>query len=204
MSVDVTGTMTVDAFYKSAGLKLKSSMYSVGAVEADLNIKSLKLARLSWKIPSHKMEVFSLTTDVLLVTTNGAEYKEQPVGLLFTGKEPRKPNNSALSALSAKIVKNTTCSWSALDRLIGLKLCADYQFPNVTKDVNASYFLLNGPTIFKLSLIKADPTADSYLLEYRWKRTQVPLIYMLYIYYIHAPHHNIIIVYHRSPQSSII
>ncbi|XP_031778090.1 uncharacterized protein LOC100118388 isoform X3 [Nasonia vitripennis] len=171
LSVDVTGSMTVDAFYKSAGLKLKSSMYSVGAVEADLSIKSLKLARLSWRIPSHKMEVFSLTTDVLLVTSNGAEYKEQPVGILLTGDKPEQLRKD-LSAASAKIVKNTTCSWSALDRLVGLKLCADYQFPNVTKDANASYFLLNGPTLFKLSLIKADPTADSYLLEYRWKRTQ--------------------------------
>ena len=169
MSVDVTGTMAVDAFYKSAGIKLKSSIYSVGAVEADLKIKGLKLARLSWKIPSDKMEVFSMTTDVLLVQSNGAEFKEQPLGVLL----PTTQDPQANDAVSPKIIKNTTCSWSALDRLIGLKLCADYQFPNVTKDANASYFLLNGPTIFKLSLIKADPTADSYLLEYKWKRTEV-------------------------------
>ncbi|XP_011501595.1 PREDICTED: uncharacterized protein LOC105365190 [Ceratosolen solmsi marchali] len=159
VSIDITGTMTVDAFYKSSGIKLKSSIYSIGAVEADLKIKGLKLAKLSWKIPSHKMEVFSLTTDILLVTTNGAEYKEQPIV------------NFINTDTSTTIIKNTTCSWSALDRLIGLKLCADYQFPNVTKNLNTSYFLLNGPTIFKLSLIKADPTADSYLLEYKWKRT---------------------------------
>nr|QGV11544.1 Vg4 [Tetrastichus brontispae] len=165
VSVDVTGTMTVDAFYKSAGLKLKSSMHSVSAVEADLQVKSLRLARLSWKIPSHKMEVFSLTTDVSLIKMNGAEYKEQPVGVLLAPSE-------AGSTPHPQIINNTTCSWSALDKLIGLKLCADYQFPNVTKDVNASYFLLNGPTKFKLSLIKADPTANSYLLEYKWTRTE--------------------------------
>lgn len=166
----MTGTMTVDAFYKSAGLKLKSSMHSVGAVEADLQIKSLRLARLSWKIPSTKMEVFSLTTDILLVRMNGAEYKEQPIGTLLASS---KSDDAVSQSPHPRIIKNTTCSWSAMDKLIGLKICADYQFPNVTKDVNASYFLLNGPTKFKLSLIKADPTADSYLLEYRWKRTEV-------------------------------
>jgi hypothetical protein len=165
VSIDITGAMTVDAFYKSAGIKLKSSMYSIGAVEADLKIKGLKLTRLSWKIPSHKMEVFSLTTDILLVSTNGAEYKEKPIGTLLDKSQNKN--------ISTTIIKNTTCSWSALDKLIGLKLCADYQFPNVTKNLNTSYFLLNGPTIFKLSLIKADPTADSYLLEYKWKRTSV-------------------------------
>ncbi|XP_014226324.1 uncharacterized protein LOC106652091 isoform X2 [Trichogramma pretiosum] len=165
VSVDVTGSMKVDAFYKSAGLKLKNSVYSIGAVEADLKIKGLKLARLSWKIPNHKMEVFSLTTDIMLVTSNGAETKEQPIGL------PIPTSDKESSSMSGRIIKNTTCSWSALDKLVGLKLCADYQFPNVTKDESASYFLLNGPTIFKLSLIKADPTADSYLLEYKWKRT---------------------------------
>ncbi|XP_058800590.1 uncharacterized protein LOC131669586 [Phymastichus coffea] len=166
VSVDVTGTMVVDAFYKSAGLKLKSSMHSVGAVEADLQIKSLRLARLNWKIPSHRMEVFSLTTDVLLIRLNGAEYKEHPIGILLQAKNVTTPKQHP------SVIKNTTCSWSALDRLIGLKLCADYQFPNVTKDVNGSYFVLNGPTKFKLSLIKADPTANSYLLEYKWKRTE--------------------------------
>ena len=107
VSVDITGTMKIDAFYKSAGIKLKSSIYSIGAVEVDLKIKSLKLARLSWKIPNHKMEVFSMTTDILFISTNGAESKEQPLGILFNGLTDAKKESTTIST---KIIKNTTCS----------------------------------------------------------------------------------------------
>lgn len=170
--------MKVDAFYKSSGIKLKSSIYSMGAVEADLRVESIKLARLSWKIPNHKMEIFSFTTDIILLTTNGAEYKEESIGFQISPSEKITRNNFKMLN---EIIKNTTCSWSALDRLIGLKLCADYEFPNVAKDENTSNFLLNGPTKFKLSLIKADPTAESYILEYKWKRTEVNRVKAYYL-----------------------
>lgn len=163
--------MVVDAFYKSAGLKLRSNVYSSGSVQLDLNLNGSRLARVSLGLPNRNIEVISLLSDVALIRGNGAEIEEKPLGILIAGQ---KPNNSRYPlAMPKNIVSNTTCSWAALDRLIGLKLCTDYQFTNVTKDPNAPYFVLNGITLFKVSLIKADPTARNYVLEYNWNKTEV-------------------------------
>lgn len=165
--------MSVDAFYKSAGVKMRSSIYSSGAVQADLTIKGMHLIRLTWSLPSRNMEVFSVMTDILLIGTSGPETYERTIGVGAVGPPDGQTGRSQLAPSPKNIVSNTTCSWSALDRLIGLKLCTDYQFPSINKDPNATYFILTGPTLFKVSLIKADPTATNYVLEYSWNRTEV-------------------------------
>ncbi|KZC12617.1 Vitellogenin, partial [Dufourea novaeangliae] len=169
VSVDVVGSMTVDAFYKSAGIKLRSNVYSSGGVQVHLDIKGLRLARLSLVLPSKRMEVFSIGTEILLTAGNGAKVEEKPLGVMVAGQNDR---SSKQAFVPSNIISNTSCSWTALDRLIGLKLCFDYQLSNVTKDSNAPYFVLVGPSLFKISLIKADPTAKNYLLEYKWEKTE--------------------------------
>ncbi|KAL2717243.1 hypothetical protein V1478_012943 [Vespula squamosa] len=169
VSVDIVGTMMVDAFYKSAGIKLRTNMYSSGAVQIRFNVEGVRLVQLNLGLPNHKMEIFSIITHVFLLEMNGAETEETQLGVLIAD---RQSNSSKELTVPGKIISNTTCTWQTLDRLIGLKMCVDYQFPNVTKNPNASYFLLNGPTLFKVSVIKADPTAKTYLLEYKWVRTE--------------------------------
>lgn len=172
LSVDMMSTMTVDAFYKSAGLKLRSNLYSSGAVQIHLNLNDTRFVRLSLGLPNRKIEVLSLFSDVSFIKGNGAEIEEKSLGVLVAGQNPKNSISSQHSAALKSIISNTTCSWTALDRLIGLKMCTDYQFSNVTKDSNAPYFILNGITLFKVSLIKADPTAKNYVLEYKWNKTQ--------------------------------
>nr|XP_003701542.2 PREDICTED: uncharacterized protein LOC100880818 isoform X1 [Megachile rotundata] len=174
MSVDAIGSMTVDAFYKTAGTKLRTNVYSSGAVEIRLDVKGLRSIRLSLGLPNKKMEVFSIGTDILLTKGNGAELEEKPIGVLITGQnhDDRRSPRPATPILRSTVISNTSCTWGALDRLVGLKLCLDYQLSNVTKDSNAPYFLLSGPTLFKVSMIKADPTAKHYLFEYKWEKTK--------------------------------
>lgn len=171
MSVDAIGSMTVDAFYKTAGTKLRTNVYSSGAVQIHLDVKGMRSVRLSLGLPNKKMEVFSIGTDILLTKGNGAEVEEKPIGVLITGQNSNDRRSTSIPPGS--IISNTSCTWGALDRLVGLKLCLDYQLSNVTKDPNAPYFLLSGPTLFKVSMIKADPTAKHYLLEYKWEKTKV-------------------------------
>lgn len=168
ISVDTVGTMTVDAFYKSAGLRLRTNLYSSGAMQIHLNLNGTRLVRVSLGLPSRKIELLSLLSDVALIKGNGAEVEEKSLGMLVAGQK-----KSRYSAAPFKnIISNTTCTWTALDRLIGLKMCTDYQFSNVTKDPDAPYFILNGLTLFKVSLIKADPTAKNYVFEYSWNTTE--------------------------------
>lgn len=169
MSVDMLSTMTVDAFYKSAGLKLRTNLYSSGTMQLHLNVNNTRLVHVSLGLPNRKIEIFSLVSDVALIKSNGAEIQEKSLGVLVANQK----NSRHRAVVPKNIISNTTCSWAALDRLIGLKMCTDYQFSNVTKDPNAPYFVLNGLTLFKVSLIKADPTAKNYVLEYNWNKTQV-------------------------------
>lgn len=160
--------MTVDAFYKSAAIKLRSNVYSSSAVRLRLDVKGMKLIRLNLELPNRKLEVFTVRTDILLVSGNGAETLEKPA--------------TPSSGVPAKYgtIANSTCSWPVVERLIGLKLCFDYRFSNVTEISNASYFILNGPTLFRTSVIKADPTAESYLFEYSWNATPVNYNFILF------------------------
>ncbi|KAG8042041.1 hypothetical protein G9C98_000032 [Cotesia typhae] len=159
VSIDITGKMTVDAFYKSASMKLVSNVYSSSAVRVDLDIQGIRLVRLNLQVPNRKLQVFTIQSNILLVNGNGAEITENPA-LTYI----QLPNKY-------KTIANSSCSWPVVEQLIGLKLCFDYQFPNVTDIANAPYFFLNGPTFLRTSIIKADPSAKSYLFEYTWNAT---------------------------------
>lgn len=167
----MTSRMTVDAFYKSAGLKLRTNLYSSGTMQLHLNLNNTHLVHVSLGLPNRKIELFSLISDIALIKSNGGEVQEKPLGILVVDQGQKNPQHLAI--VPKNIISNVTCSWTALDRLIGLKMCTDYQFTNVTKNPNAPYFILNGLTLFKVSLIKADPTAKNYVLEYSWNKTQV-------------------------------
>lgn len=138
-------------------------------MQLHLNINNTRLVHISLGLPNRKIELFSLVSDVALIKSNGGDIQEKPLGILVADQK----NSQQLAIVPQNIISNTTCSWTALDRLIGLKMCTDYQFTNVTKDPDAPYFILNGLTLFKVSLIKADPTAKNYVLEYSWNKTQV-------------------------------
>lgn len=80
-------------------------------------------------------------------------------------------NEQRQTGLDNKHVSQSVCSWPVIDKIVGLKLCAHYHFTNVTKIGNAPYFILAGPAGFGLSLEKADPTAKTYFLEYKWNKS---------------------------------
>nr|CAH7759075.1 unnamed protein product [Callosobruchus chinensis] len=55
------------------------------------------------------------------------------------------------------------CSWPAIDKTIGLKVCTEYNYVNVTRMDNIPYFLVAGPAGFRCYLHKSDPTAKDYV-----------------------------------------
>lgn len=73
------------------------------------------------------------------------------------------------SGIEKNKVSHSMCTWPAVDRTIGLKLCADYHFINVTAMNNAGNFVLAGPAGFRLALQKIDPRARTYFMEYQWR-----------------------------------
>ncbi|KAJ3640007.1 hypothetical protein Zmor_003331 [Zophobas morio] len=147
ISLDLTGVMSVDAFYATTGIKLKSSMYTSSAIEGDIKIRGFKLVNVKFSIPRQTSEIFGAKYELIVMKRNVEQLQ---------------------SGLSKHRVSKSICSWPAVDKTVGLKLCGEYHFINVTKINKAPYFVLAGPSGFRLFLEKSDPTAKIYLFEYKW------------------------------------
>ena len=74
--------------------------------------------------------------------------------------------------LEDRVVQHS-CSWPSLDLTLGLNLCADLIYPNISMLNSSSQFVFSGPTKIALAMQKSDPTAKKYLLQYKWEDTTV-------------------------------
>jgi len=81
VAVDVTGTMGVDAFFASTGVKLQGSLYSSTAIELNAKAEGKTKATVSFNLPKEKGEVIIAKTKLYVL--KGESYEEQ-AGL--TGK----------------------------------------------------------------------------------------------------------------------
>ncbi|XP_018566495.1 uncharacterized protein LOC108907336 [Anoplophora glabripennis] len=147
VSLDVSGEMSVDAFYASTGAKLKANMYTDSAVRASVKVRGKKLVSVKFSLPRQKNEIFGVRSELLIKRNN---------------KEERQ------RGISSNINLKSICSWPSVDKTIGLKLCAEYYYANVTGMDNVAHFLLAGPAGFRWYINKSDPTANVYLFEYKW------------------------------------
>lgn len=84
-----------------------------------------------------------------------------------------KQNNQELpqAGISHNRISQTLCSWEAVEKSIGLKLCSSYSLVNITQEENVPYVILSGPTAFRFYIHKADPSANVYFFEYKWTPT---------------------------------
>lgn len=57
-AVDVVGTMSVDAYYASTAIKLKTNMYTSSAVEGSVKIRGSNLVSVKFSLPKGKTEIF--------------------------------------------------------------------------------------------------------------------------------------------------
>lgn len=59
-AIDITGTMSVDAYYASAGIKLKTSLYTSSAIEGSIKIRGKKLVNIKFSLPKKTTEIFGV------------------------------------------------------------------------------------------------------------------------------------------------
>lgn len=74
-------------------------------------------------------------------------------------------------------LSSTMCSWDAVEKTIGLKLCSSYSLVNVSRIDSIPYVIIAGPTSFRFFVHKADPTANVYLFEYKWTPRVISVIF---------------------------
>lgn len=60
ISLDLTGVMAVDAFYATSAIKVKSSMYTSSAIDANVKIRGFKLVSVKFGIPRKTSEIFGV------------------------------------------------------------------------------------------------------------------------------------------------
>ncbi|KAH9643130.1 hypothetical protein HF086_010582 [Spodoptera exigua] len=150
VAVNIAATMSVDAGgLSSSGIRVNWRLYTATAVEARLTVRGIALLKLDLSLPIDKQEIFAAKSE-LIILHGDKEHQQQ--------------------GLNKNRIEQNTCSWSTFDKSIGIKMCASYQFPNMTNLRNAPYFLMSGPAKYILSLEKADPTAKTYAIEYRWDK----------------------------------
>ncbi|CAH1641791.1 unnamed protein product [Spodoptera littoralis] len=150
VAVNIAATMSVDAGgLSSSGIRVNWRLYTATAVEARLTVRGISLLKLDLSLPIDKQEIFAAKSE-LIILHGDKEHQQQ--------------------GLNKNRIEQNTCSWSTFDKSIGIKMCASYQFPNMTNLRNAPYFLMSGPAKYILSLEKADPTAKTYAIQYRWDK----------------------------------
>ncbi|XP_030755989.1 uncharacterized protein LOC115882214 [Sitophilus oryzae] len=145
-SVDISAEMSLNSFYATTGIKLKTNMQSSIALKGDVKIRGTRLVSVKFSLPKKNAKIFGARSEVFV--------KQNDLEIPQTG-------------LSKKTVSNSVCSWSAVSNAIGLKLCLDYTYQNSTNLLRAPYYVLSGPANFQIYLEKSDPTANIYLFEYK-------------------------------------
>ncbi|VVC87834.1 unnamed protein product [Leptidea sinapis] len=152
VAVNIAATMSVSAGSLAvSGIRLSSRLYTATALEAKLSIRGLGMIKLDLSLPRDKQEIFAAKSE-LMVLHGDEELPQQ--------------------GLNKNRIEQNTCSWSTFDKAIGIKVCAAYQFPNMTNLRNAPYFIMSGPAKYIVSLEKADRSAHTYALLYTWTKNE--------------------------------
>ncbi|KAM3962221.1 LOW QUALITY PROTEIN: apolipoprotein lipid transfer particle [Aphomia sociella] len=152
VAVNIAATMGVRAgTLASGGARVNARLYTATSVEARLALRGRQRVRLDLSLPADKQEIFAAKSE-LIILHGDKELQQQ--------------------GLNQNRIEQNTCSWGTFDNAIGIKVCAAYQFPNMTNLHNAPYFLMSGPAKYILSLEKADPSAKTYTVQYNWDKNE--------------------------------
>lgn len=147
VSVDVIATMQSDYFYGTAGIRVKSNLYSSSSVDAKFKINGAKRASLQFSLPQDRNDIFSAKSEMLVL----------------------KYDKDITQAGIKKRYTNSTCTWPFIDRAVGLQICSNYSLPDVN-NATTDYpsLLLSGPINLNIHLDKADATAKIFVFDYQW------------------------------------
>jgi hypothetical protein len=158
--MELSTKLKVDLFYATTDVKLKTNVYSNYAIETDLKINATNFMSINVKLPQDRNDIFSV--------------RSQLIGNI-------EGEDTILEGINDRYV-NSTCTWPAINDAIGLKVCIDYSFPDVS-NVNKTYpsMVLSGPAVFDINRDKTDLSAKLFSFEYQWngggKSSEASLIF---------------------------
>lgn len=147
VSLDVIGTMQSDYFYGTSGIRVKSNLYSSTSVEAKLRVNGKNDVSLQFGLPQDRNDIISARSELIVLQHE---------------REKRQPG-------IVKRYENSTCTWPGIERAIGLTVCSDYSLPEISKSEKIlPSLLLCGPIDIEVHIDKADLSAKTFSIEYKW------------------------------------
>ncbi|GFO07586.1 apolipophorin [Plakobranchus ocellatus] len=134
-ALEITGTMSVDAFVTKTGLRMRNTLHSSTALKGHIHIGRGESLSIELESPQEKMEIFDARSKFFIVHNN-VEQEQKMVAV------PKEEYN--------------LCSCSKLADITGAKLCGHISYPNASMQSDSPYFPLTGPSSASLVLHKTD------------------------------------------------
>ena len=57
--VEVTGSMSVDAYYTKTNIEVKTNLYSAAAMQCQVKVRGKSLVSATFSLPKDKVDIFS-------------------------------------------------------------------------------------------------------------------------------------------------
>lgn len=147
ISLDVIVSMKSDFFFGTTGVRVKSNLYSSSSIEADFKVNGKNYVSLQFGLPQDRNEIISVKSDIFVIEKD-VEVRQRGIPKRYV---------------------NSTCTWPAIERAVGLKVCSDYSLPDLSRSTRElPSVLLCGPISINMHIDKADLSAKSFLFEYKW------------------------------------
>lgn len=154
-ALEITATMRTDYFVDVAGIRVKANMYTSSAVDATVKVDGLRSASLQLSLPQDRNDIFSAHSELLVM---------------------KRDMDVPQRGIERRYVAKSTCTWSFVESIIGLRICSGYSVPDVNnpamlEDGSLAVYpslLLSGPVSLNIHLSKSDVSAKTFLFEYHW------------------------------------
>ncbi|XP_052061384.1 apolipophorins-like [Mytilus californianus] len=158
-AVEVSSTMSIDAFVTKSGLKMVSNFHTSTAVTAKFELDKNQELTMLLDIPKEKSEILQVKSQFFIVHA-GTEKEQQMIA-------------------KDRLTKRS-CSGATIARVTGVEFCIDMSLPGDVQKTDAPHFPLTGPARFGLDVFKRD-THTSYKFEFKnimnKKKAQVMMLY---------------------------
>merc|ERR1711981_295123 len=142
-TIQITGTMSVDAKFAKAGLKSVSKLHTSTYFDGKINMDGWKLLEAEMNMPQDTIDVLDVSVDFFSLQNN--EY-----AVIKSKNEPKKYNG---------------CTPNALNNIFGMKMCGSVLYHENDQDNLDVYFA--GPFALSMNLQKTD-VFSKYTFQYTW------------------------------------
>ncbi|XP_078574880.1 apolipophorins-like isoform X1 [Branchiostoma floridae x Branchiostoma japonicum] len=146
-AVEISSEMGIDAHVARCGMKMVTTLHSSTFADGKVILKKGSDLEVKLNMPRDKMEIVNVQSKLFLINQDQEE---------------------EVRGVEADRVDESTCTGTWGIETFGLQMCGEVQYPNPRLEDETPYMPLTGPMSASVTLNKADPGLDSYVMEARY------------------------------------